>query len=221
MFTWSFSKYSPPPSWMHFLQRYCHSSNEHKMQAILCQVLENRLTFLEHCFRGLKSPTGEELPEQLKFQGLSDQQLRRPPADPARCPGPTRAVDFEQTTTTKTMTATKTCRRLRAGSLLLTFMWLLTVFTHKCLLLGVFTSLKFSLRHHSCFAVIESGEGNQNSWLRDEKELTLSLIRIPSRRTTTLDEFWIWISIHTIVLSRSLSRPSMVVAKVTTLGNWS
>ena len=60
-------------------------------------------------------------PEQLKLQGLSDQQLRRPPAKPARCPGPTSAVDCGQTTTTKTMMATKTRHRHRAGTLLLYF----------------------------------------------------------------------------------------------------
>ena len=53
--------------------------------------------------------------------GQGRQQLWRPPADPARCPGLTRAVDCGQTTTTKTMTATKTRHRHRAGTLLLYF----------------------------------------------------------------------------------------------------
>ena len=150
----------------------------------------------------------EELPEQLKLQGLSDQQLRRPPADPARCPGPTRAVDCGWPRRRRRW------QRLRHDadfgpdhfSRLLRDCWQSLYINVS--FLGVFTSLKFSLRRHSCFAVIESGEGNlpppygggnQNNWLRDEKKLTLSLIRIPSRRTTTLDEFWIWKSIHTIL----------------------
>ena len=47
----------------------------------------------------------------------------------------------------------------------------------KYLLFRSSTSYKFILRHRSCFAVIESGEGNpppphQNNWLRNETKLT-------------------------------------------------
>ena len=99
-----------------------------------------------------RPPTGEELPEQLKLQGLSDQQLRRSPAKPARCPGLTRAVDCRQTT--KTMTATKTRQRLWAGthlSLILLWLWQST---------NLIASFLFNFHHHSCFAVIEYGDGN-------------------------------------------------------------
>ena len=102
-------------------------------------------------------PTGEELPEQLKLQGLSDQELRRSPAEPARCPELTRAVDCGHTTTTKT---TKTRRKLRTGthlSLTLLCLWQSTNLIAS--FLGVFTSFKFNFRHHSCFAVIEYGDG--------------------------------------------------------------
>ena len=132
-----------------------------------------------------------ELPEQLKLQGKSDQQLRRPPADPARCPWLTRAVDCGQTSTTKTMTATKTRRRPWASTLFLTLLQLWHSFNLIVSFLGVL------LQSNSFFVIVvvskllntEKGTfPHLYEW--DEKKLTLSRIRIPSRRTTQLDEFF-------------------------------